>query len=157
EIDRVSRRRLAGDTEIVKLSLMIELRIELEQAVDGGAPVGEGGVAADEPGERTVDLAEGSRSLHEPAELYGAGEVARRSNQQREEGCELTDEIVVGAVDRAAHDEAHEIVEESGEPCQRDAALLCFAAIEGDAFRFLAQSHQSEAEIGFDSLLAIAE
>ena len=43
------------------------------------------------------------------------------------------------------------------ETAERDASFLLLATIERDAFGLFAQTHQTEAEVGFEALLPVAE
>ncbi len=97
------------------------------------------------------------RGLHQPAELDGARKIARRGDEQREEGGELAGDDLEGEVFGAAQDESLEILIERSEAAERDGALLRLAGIERDALGLLAQPHQAEAEIGLEALLAVAQ
>src|SRR3989441_836433 len=58
---------------------------EADEPIDDRAPLGDVGVRVDDEAQRLLDLAEGQRRLHEPAERDLAAEEARGGDDERED------------------------------------------------------------------------
>ena len=157
QVDRGLRGRLAGHARPFPRRLTLHLTVELGQAVHGRAPLREGGVVGDEPGQRGVDLPEGVRELGQGAKRERAREVARRGDQQRKEIGKLADEGLEHQVLAVAQDQALDVVVQGLETAERNATFLRLAAIERDALGLLAQPYQTEAEVGLDTALHVVQ
>jgi hypothetical protein len=83
-VDDVLRRRFRARAKDC-CGFPLYLGRKLGQPVHGRPPLGNAGIAADEPGQRLVEALKCICGLDQPAELDRAGEISGRGDQQRKE------------------------------------------------------------------------
>src|SRR3989449_4244775 len=126
---------------------------EADEPIDDRAPFGDVGVRVDDEAQRLLDLAEGQRRLHEPAERDLAAEEARGGDDEREDDRGL---VVAGREPRQplllAHD-APPVPDDVREALAEGPSLVGLARVECHALDVLAEAHEVEAEVGLEPLL----
>ena len=116
-------------------------------------PAREARIVVDQPAERGLHDHEGGGRLHDLAERHVAGEIFRRTQEDRDHGREI------GAClrdRRRLHPLMHDQppgFEQTGEMPRDARALLLLAAEQRDAFAVFAQPRQCIAEFGFALIL----
>ena len=110
QVYRILHGRFRARARNCRIGLAIDLGSELGQSVDRRPPLGEGSVAADEPGQRLVNTLKCMRGLNQHTELDRAGEISRRGDQQPKERGELAEQQLEYPDTVAAQDDPLEIV-----------------------------------------------
>ncbi len=127
------------------------------QTLDGGAPVGNAGVRADEPGHRALHLTEGLRRLRQAAELNLPGKVTRRGHQDGEDDGELAIKRAVPGEQLLPLHDAPPVAPHIGKAVAVSGQFALLAVVERNAFVVFAGTRQTEAEIRLVALLVEVE
>src|SRR6185437_16026924 len=104
-------------------------------------------------GEGALELNERVGDLLDLAERQPLREITRRLYEVREHHGRLARPVLREPDNPRPDHDCPEIGEYSGKAIREHVKFARFAAVEGDAFRVLAQAHEAEAEIRLEALL----
>src|SRR5438874_12173248 len=148
---------IRDDLDVIALSCFgrneVHGILECQQAIDGRLPARKRAIVSDEPGQRTLHLAECISNLCEDSKRDCSSEIPWRSHEQRKDRGKL---VVAGGKDRQVLGVVHDLPPVGAYAVDASiqvAAFYSLAVVERDTFGVLAKSDEAEAQISLHALL----